>query len=208
MTNYAINKHHCEYDRSESDSSGNKRSFTFLDQYIRERRQTDPAEMWRNIRDLIVKTVAVAAPHLLHSYRLCRRAARASTYSVSVTSIAATATAPSQPAGTGGSNGCDAARKSTHVDRRLKHVADYRIPMSAANSKHKSKCLTLSRRFANPFVQSSFFEILGFDILLDDTLKPWLIEVNRSPSFNADQELDRIVKHALLMDTLRLLRIR
>ncbi|XP_054025186.1 tubulin polyglutamylase TTLL13 [Dryobates pubescens] len=51
------------------------------------------------------------------------------------------------------------------------------------------------------------FEILGFDILLDRKLKPWLLEVNHSPSFNTDTAIDCEVKDALLCDTLTLINL-
>ncbi|XP_075413601.1 tubulin polyglutamylase TTLL13 [Tenrec ecaudatus] len=52
------------------------------------------------------------------------------------------------------------------------------------------------------------FEILGFDILLDHKLKPWLLEVNHSPSFTTDSRLDREVKDALLCDAMTLVNLR
>jgi hypothetical protein len=51
------------------------------------------------------------------------------------------------------------------------------------------------------------FELLGYDFMLDTAARPWLIEVNHSPSFNIDTPLDRVVKVALIVDTLRLVRI-
>ncbi|XP_039766233.1 neugrin isoform X2 [Ornithorhynchus anatinus] len=51
------------------------------------------------------------------------------------------------------------------------------------------------------------FEILGFDILLDRKLKPWLLEVNHSPSFTTDSRLDREVKDALLCDAMTLVNL-
>jgi tubulin polyglutamylase TTLL6/13 len=49
------------------------------------------------------------------------------------------------------------------------------------------------------------FEILGFDILIDHKLKPWLLEVNHSPSFTTDTPFDYKVKYQIIEDTLRIL---
>ncbi|XP_036397972.1 tubulin polyglutamylase ttll6 [Megalops cyprinoides] len=61
--------------------------------------------------------------------------------------------------------------------------------------------------FPNHAVGSACFEILGFDVLLDHRLKPWLLEVNHSPSFTTDSRLDREVKDGLLYDTLVLINL-
>lgn len=42
------------------------------------------------------------------------------------------------------------------------------------------------------------FECYGYDIIIDDKLKPWLIEVNASPSMTATTVNDRILKYKLI----------
>jgi len=42
------------------------------------------------------------------------------------------------------------------------------------------------------------FELLGFDVMLSDTCKPWLLEVNLSPSLATDSPLDRRIKSRLI----------
>jgi tubulin polyglutamylase TTLL6/13 len=49
------------------------------------------------------------------------------------------------------------------------------------------------------------FELLGFDIMLDHKLKPWLIEVNHTPSFTTDTPLDRTIKKGAIKDALKLM---
>lgn len=48
------------------------------------------------------------------------------------------------------------------------------------------------------------FDLFGFDVLLDSALKPWLLEVNLSPSLATDSSLDLFIKSNLLIDTFNL----
>jgi len=51
------------------------------------------------------------------------------------------------------------------------------------------------------------FELYGFDILIDETLKPWLMEVNVSPSLSSSSQIDKIIKTKLLCDVFNLVGI-
>ena len=51
---------------------------------------------------------------------------------------------------------------------------------------------------------SNAFELFGFDILIDRSLRPWLLEVNSSPSMECSTTLDRIIKRRMVHDTLAL----
>lgn len=43
--------------------------------------------------------------------------------------------------------------------------------------------------------------------MLDHKLKPWLIEVNHTPSFTTDTPLDRTIKKAVIRDTLKIMNV-
>jgi tubulin polyglutamylase TTLL5 len=53
--------------------------------------------------------------------------------------------------------------------------------------------------------KNNCFELLGFDILLDSDMKPWLMEVNLSPSLATESPLDLKIKSQLFLDTMNLM---
>ncbi|CAJ0580630.1 unnamed protein product, partial [Mesorhabditis spiculigera] len=57
----------------------------------------------------------------------------------------------------------------------------------------------------NTFISpDNAFQLYGFDILVDENLKPWLLEVNISPSLKCDAPLDSVLKSKMLSDLLNL----
>lgn len=134
LTNYSVNKHNEYYEKGASLDSGSKRSIKAFNDYLR-RNDYDVALLWKNISEMLVKTLLVAEPHILHAYRMCRPG-------------------------------------------------------------------------SSPSQDSVCFEILGFDVLIDRKLRPWLLEINRSPSFGTDEKIDFDIKSALIEDTIKLLNIK
>uniref|UniRef100_A0A3B4E2X5 Tubulin tyrosine ligase-like family, member 7 n=1 Tax=Pygocentrus nattereri TaxID=42514 RepID=A0A3B4E2X5_PYGNA len=134
LTNYSVNKHNENFERDETVDKGSKRSIGWFTEFLR-CNDYDVAKFWGDVSELVVKTLIVAEPHVLHAYRMCR---------------------PGQPPGS----------------------------------------------------DSVCFEVLGFDIILDRKLKPWLLEINRAPSFGTDQKIDYDVKKGVLLNALKLLNIR
>jgi tubulin polyglutamylase TTLL6/13 len=57
-----------------------------------------------------------------------------------------------------------------------------------------------SNKYDEGILNSQCFEILGFDILIDEKLKPWLLEINHTPSFATDSPLDFKIKKDVIAD--------
>uniref|UniRef100_A0A4W5MWD3 Tubulin--tyrosine ligase-like protein 5 n=1 Tax=Hucho hucho TaxID=62062 RepID=A0A4W5MWD3_9TELE len=51
-----------------------------------------------------------------------------------------------------------------------------------------------------PLFLSSSQELYGFDVLINSNLKPWLLEVNLSPSLACDAPLDLKIKTSMISD--------
>jgi hypothetical protein len=60
--------------------------------------------------------------------------------------------------------------------------------------------LTAMKR--NLSYRTNCFELYGFDILFDSDLKPWLLEINLSPSLSSDSPLDFTIKSNLIANAL------
>ncbi|KAF8299473.1 hypothetical protein TcYC6_0066660 [Trypanosoma cruzi] len=55
------------------------------------------------------------------------------------------------------------------------------------------------------FNDRHYFELYGYDILIDDCLRPHLIEVNSSPSLSTTTLSDRLLKEEVLADVLSII---
>jgi hypothetical protein len=56
--------------------------------------------------------------------------------------------------------------------------------------------------------RTTCFELFGYDILIDSDLKPWLIEVNLSPSLAVESPLDITIKSNLIAEILNMVGIK
>ncbi|KAH6938081.1 hypothetical protein HPB50_006659 [Hyalomma asiaticum] len=77
------------------------------------------------------------------------------------------------------------------VDIVVKTLACAEGPMNRLIQRHTSSRYTC-------------YELFGFDILLDDQLKPWLLEVNISPSLRSATPVDYTVKSEVVKDMFNL----
>ena len=51
------------------------------------------------------------------------------------------------------------------------------------------------------------YMIISIDILIDEKLKPWLIEINKGPSFVCGSDLDTRIKSGVIKDALNLINV-
>lgn len=81
-------------------------------------------------------------------------------------------------------------------------IEDIVIKTIISAEQHIFKSLQSSVKY-----RDTCFEILGFDILLDSFLNPWLLEVNTSPSFATESKLDFELKSKILTEAFNIVGI-
>jgi tubulin polyglutamylase TTLL5 len=81
------------------------------------------------------------------------------------------------------------------MEKIWKDIYDVIIKSLVAGEKHIVNAL----RRSVPH-RSNCFELFGYDVMLDENLKPWLMEINLSPSLTCDTNLDFIIKSTVLVN--------
>ena len=60
----------------------------------------------------------------------------------------------------------------------------------------------------NDLEYSNFYHLIGFDIILDENLKPYLLETNRRCGFRDDNDAEKYFTYNIVADTLNIIGIR
>eukprot|EP00049_Salpingoeca_infusionum_P002302 m.55536 g.55536 ORF g.55536 m.55536 type:complete len:935 (-) comp11498_c0_seq1:358-3162(-) len=94
------------------------------------------------------------------------------------------------------------------VARLERRIADIIVKTVIVALPHVRRGYKASLRNTGVERHSRCFEILGFDVFLDTKLKPYVIEVNRAPSFTCGSPLDTEIKHDVLRSALIMTKMR
>ena len=95
-------------------------------------------------------------------------------------------------------------RKNGHDVEKLKHEIDeiIRLTMAAAQMQIASQYRI---GITSNDGKSRCFEILGFDIMIDNNCKPWLLEVNNKPSMAAESPFDHELKMSVIQSAMKVI---
>ena len=96
-------------------------------------------------------------------------------------------------------------KQEGHDSERIQRDIDHLIVSTLLAGEQRIRETTRAWSAANPGISGrNFFEVFGFDVMLDAQGNPFLIEVNTLPSFESSSPLDYDVKSAVASDLLNL----
>jgi len=93
-------------------------------------------------------------------------------------------------------------KEKANYDLIWKKIKD--IAIKTVISGHKNLVEKLDEFNLN---DRSFFNLYGYDIIIDDKYQPYLLEVNRRPDMVVFDKMDKIVKEKIFVDTLNIVGI-
>ena len=95
-------------------------------------------------------------------------------------------------------------QRGVDVDRLLRRIESCIVKTFIAVEDHVISAGCRASHVVNTSLGGNCFELFGFDIMLDESMKPWVIEVNTSPSLTSKSPLDKRVKFSLFSDIIHL----
>ena len=150
----------------------------------------DTATLWEAIGQLVTKTLVSVQPHLEHTYYTCRQRSDDAGFGcfevLQPLSYLHPLTCHPRPWLGVGVPGFDV-------------IFDHQ-----PQPRPRPKPSPQPQPSRQPQPSPNPNQVLGFDVMFDHQLRPFLIEVNHSPSFTCDSPLDTTVKSAVLKATMEM----
>ena len=208
LTNYSVNKHSEGFVHADADDEGTKRAMSALFRDL-ERKGHDVGKLREQIADVVVRTVVSIQPHLAHAYHSAvtngpKSAAERPPAPGGERRGTSSSSSGRRGASRGGGGSAD--RYAARGEGEGGIVGSVGTAGGAGSAAASSAAASgPSGSESGPRAPSRCFEVLGFDIILDENLTPTLLEVNHSPSFGTDSPLDLRVKRGLIGDVLKAL---
>lgn len=192
LTNFAINKNsdHFVGNNDESGSSGSKRSIKwFLSWLSDEKGSVIAEELWEEIGHICSKTILSIAPVLEKEYQ--------SVFGTAINNLAPDSSESLDDTENGGlyrdsSTSCPTKSSSGGKVDHQNSIGD-----NGEDSKNNNTAKAVMIDST-----SRCFTVLGLDIMIDSSMKPYLIEVNELPSFASGSPLDESIKSKVCIQAL------
>ena len=199
LTNYAVNKHNDNFQQPDDDDgdSGSKRSLQWFMDWIREEHGNDKADwLWKRIGTLCMRTLLAIIPVLSREYDQHFKSFTGVPVDRSDIGKSKSSESLSKDQINGDRDGKDSAHASDveqeevdgGVSNATSSFTNKTIPMATKQETEASVEDDGSEEkipaTAGPKMRGSrCFEVLGYDVMIDSNLNPWIIEVNHLPRY-------------------------